>query len=64
MAMPPGPLASEEWFFSYSSADRDIVSAIERLLASRGTRTFFDRNNLHAGLPWFDELEAALRRAT
>jgi KaiC/GvpD/RAD55 family RecA-like ATPase len=55
--------APNEWFISYSSADRDAVVEIENFLSARGVDTFFDCKSLTPGLPWFDELEAALLKA-
>jgi len=56
---PPEP----RLFLSYSSRDRDAVVAIRRALAARNINTFFDRDDLTPGQPWFDELEAALQNA-
>src|SRR5919108_2209425 len=37
-------------FLSYSSRDRDKVRAVHRYLSERGVTTFFDQQNLRAGL--------------
>ncbi len=49
-------------FLSYNSTDRDAVSRVRRELSDRKISTFYDRVDLTPGRPWFDELEAALRR--
>jgi energy-coupling factor transporter ATP-binding protein EcfA2 len=48
---------------SYSGSDRKAARAIDEYLRARGISTFFDRRNLTAGAPWFDELERALQSA-
>ncbi len=48
------PIASTEWdlFLSYSRADTKEVIAIRSILQARGISTFFDREQLLAGLSW------------
>ena len=49
-------------FLSYSGTDRDLVVRLRDVLSSRGVGTFYDRDDLTPGRPWFDELEAALHQ--
>lgn len=49
-------------FLSYNSRDRESVSAVRKELGDRGLATFYDQNDLTPGRPWFDELEAALKK--
>lgn len=51
-----------ELFLSYNSSDRDAVARVQDSLRSRNIPTFYDREDLTPGQPWFDELEAALDR--
>ncbi|HYN90117.1 MAG TPA: toll/interleukin-1 receptor domain-containing protein, partial [Ardenticatenaceae bacterium] len=51
-------------FLSYHSPDREAVQTVRRFLEARGIATFFDRENLIAGLPWPLALEEALRNAS
>jgi tetratricopeptide (TPR) repeat protein len=53
--------APPDVFLSYRSADRERVEAVSRTLSTRGVRTFLDRHNLVAGLPWPQALEKALQ---
>lgn len=53
--------AAPDVFLSYRSADREHVEAVGRRLRERGVRTFLDRRNLVAGLPWPHALEKALQ---
>ena len=53
--------APPDVFLSYRSADRERVEAVSRSLSARGVRTFLDRHNLVAGLPWPQALEKALQ---
>ena len=55
--------ALRDLFLSYSRADTAIVTAIRDILEARGVSTFFDREQLPAGLPWPQALETALREA-
>jgi formylglycine-generating enzyme required for sulfatase activity len=48
-------------FLSYHSPDRESVHTVRQLLEARGIATFFDREDLVAGLPWPHALEDALR---
>ena len=59
------PIASTEWdlFLSYSRADTKEVIAIRSILQARGISTFFDREQLLAGLSWPQALEQGLRKA-
>jgi WD40 repeat protein len=50
-----------EIFFSYNSADRTSVVAIQNVLKARGISMFLDRDTLVAGLPWPQALEEGLR---
>jgi tetratricopeptide (TPR) repeat protein len=49
-------------FLSYNGRDRDTVARVRKVLSLRKISTFYDRTDLTPGQPWFDELEAALRR--
>ena len=51
-------------FMSFNSRDRDRVRAVQRFLAERGVATFFDEQNLRAGLNWPQALEQALKDST
>ena len=55
---------ARDLFLSYNSTDRDTVVTVRDALTARGISTFYDRNNLSPGRPWFDELEAAMRQAS
>ncbi|HEY6347271.1 MAG TPA: toll/interleukin-1 receptor domain-containing protein [Bryobacteraceae bacterium] len=46
-------------FLSYNRQDQDAVLEVRRKLELRGIRTFLDRDNLVAGLPWPQALEQA-----
>src|SRR5262245_9831910 len=48
-------------FLSYNSIDRPSVVALQKLLETRGIRTFLDRDQLVPGLPWPVALEEGLR---
>ena len=39
-------------FVSYSRADGRHAAEIDSVLRDKGLKTFFDRRNLAAGLPW------------
>ena len=48
-------------FLSHSSADKPAVEAIaQRLIAEEHLRPFLDKWHLSPGMPWQDELEAAM----
>lgn len=47
-------------FLSYSRADTEAVLALRKILEGRGLHTFFDRDQLLAGLPWPEALETGL----
>jgi energy-coupling factor transporter ATP-binding protein EcfA2 len=47
-------------FVSYSRADRRHATEIDSILRDKGLKTFFDRRNLAAGLPWVRALEQAI----
>jgi hypothetical protein len=49
-----------DFFLSYNSSDRKIVTEVQRSLSQRRITTFFDRADLAPGHLWFDQLEAAL----
>ncbi len=59
------PEVTTQWdlFLSYSRADTKEVQAIRDILQVRGIRTFFDREQLLAGMPWPQALEHGLRKA-
>jgi energy-coupling factor transporter ATP-binding protein EcfA2 len=50
-------------FVSYSRADERHAAEIDSVLRSKGMKTFFDRRNLAAGLPWVRALEQAMGAA-
>jgi len=47
-------------FVSYSRADGRHAAEIDSVLRDKGLKTFFDRRNLAAGLPWVRALEQAI----
>jgi TIR domain len=50
-------------FVSYSRADGRHAEEIDSVLRDKGLKTFFDRRNLAAGLPWVRALEQAIGAA-
>lgn len=50
-------------FLSYNSLDRRAVQGVQQQLRSRNISTFFDRDHLHPGMPWFDALQEAIGKA-
>jgi WD40 repeat protein/energy-coupling factor transporter ATP-binding protein EcfA2 len=50
-------------FVSYSRADGRHATEIDSVLRDKGLKTFFDRRNLAAGLPWVRALEQAIGAA-
>ena len=50
-------------FVSYSRADGRHAAEINSVLRDKGLKTFFDRRNLAAGLPWVRALEQAIGAA-
>jgi len=58
-----GTAATRDVFLSYSRADTAAVVAIRDILEARGISTFFDREQLLAGMPWPQALETGLRGA-
>src|SRR5262249_96931 len=50
-------------FVSYSRADGRHATEIDSVLRGKGLKTFFDRRNLAAGLPWVRALEQAIGAA-
>jgi hypothetical protein len=50
-------------FVSYSRADGRHAAEIDSVLRDKGLKTFFDRRNLAAGLPWVRALELAIDAA-
>jgi len=50
-------------FVSYSRADWRHAADIDSVLRAKGLRSFFDRRNLAAGLPWVRALEQAIGAA-
>jgi len=57
------PADLRDLFLSYSRADTAAVTAIRAILEARGVSTFFDREQLLAGMPWPQALEQGLRAA-
>jgi WD40 repeat protein len=54
-------MTSVDLFLSYQRSDGESVQNVRQILEARGVSTFFDRENLVAGLPWPQALEDALR---
>src|SRR5215471_5220410 len=54
---------SYDVFVSYSRADGRHAAEIDSVLRDKGLKTFFDRRNLAAGLPWVRALEQAIGAA-
>src|SRR6516225_5046749 len=50
-------------FVSYSRADARHAAEIDSFLREKGLKSFFDRRNLAAGLPWVRALEQAINAA-
>src|SRR6516162_1637245 len=50
-------------FVSYSRADGRHAADIDSVLRDKGLKTYFDRRNLEAGLPWVRALERAIGAA-
>jgi TIR domain len=50
-------------FVSYSRADGRHAADIDSFLRAKGLKSFFDRRNLDAGLPWVRALEKAIGAA-
>jgi hypothetical protein len=50
-------------FLSYSRADGRHAAEIDSALRGKGLKTFFDRRNLAAGLPWVRAVEQAIGAA-
>ena len=50
-------------FVSYSRADARHAVGIDSFLREKGLKSFFDRRNLDAGLPWVRALEKAIGSA-
>jgi hypothetical protein len=61
-ARPTTYLADDTYdvFVSYSRADGRHAAEIDSVLRDKGLKTFFDRRNLAAGLPWVRALEHAI----
>jgi hypothetical protein len=47
-------------FVSYSRADGHHAAGVDSFLREKGLKSFFDRRNLDAGLPWVRALEKAI----
>jgi TIR domain len=63
---PPAPYVADDTydvFVSYSRADGRHAAEIDSVLRDKGLKTFFDRRNLAAGLPWVRALEQAIGAA-
>jgi hypothetical protein len=60
--MPAGN-ESFDVFVSYSRADARHAAEIDSVLRDKGLKSFFDRRNLDAGLPWVRALEKAIGSA-
>jgi tetratricopeptide (TPR) repeat protein/energy-coupling factor transporter ATP-binding protein EcfA2 len=56
-------VAETDLFLSYNRQDQEAVLAIRQRLELRGIRTFLDRDQLVAGLPWPQALEKGLKSA-
>ena len=54
---------SYDVFVSYSRADGRHAADIDSVLRDKGLKTYFDRRNLEAGLPWVRALERAIGAA-
>jgi energy-coupling factor transporter ATP-binding protein EcfA2/predicted nucleotide-binding protein len=54
---------SYDVFVSYSRADGRHAAEIDSVLRDKGLKTFFDRRNLSAGLPWVRALEQVIGAA-
>src|SRR5467141_2508472 len=50
-------------FISYSRADGRHAAEVDSFLCAKGLKSFFDRRNLVAGLPWLRALEQAINAA-
>ena len=50
-------------FVSYARADGCHAAEIDSVLRDKGLKTFFDRRNLAAGMPWIRALEQAIGAA-
>jgi hypothetical protein len=50
-------------FISYSRADGRHAAEIDSFLRAKDLKSFFDRRNLDAGLPWVQALEKAIGSA-
>lgn len=53
---------TRDLFISFNTSDRAAVLKVRENLQLRSITTFYDGADLTPGEPWFDELEAALRR--
>jgi TIR domain len=49
-----------ELFLSYNSRDRPLVREVCARVKAAGVSTFFDREQLNVGRPWFDELQGGI----
>jgi hypothetical protein len=61
--LQPEDARGGEVFLSYNRRDGALVEQIRAALERRNVAVFMDRHERMAGLPWFDELERALKRA-
>jgi WD40 repeat protein/septum formation inhibitor MinC len=55
--------STDPLFLSYNSCDRETVRGVQCYLSERGILTFFDQQNLRAGMNWPQALEQALKEA-
>jgi hypothetical protein len=55
---------SIDLFLSYNSSDREPVQSFREILQTSHVSTFFDRENLYPGVPWFDALQDALSKVS
>lgn len=62
-SQPHSGSASGFLFLSYNSLDRRTVQDIQHQLRTRDISTFFDRDQLQPGMPWFDALQEAIGKA-
>jgi hypothetical protein len=54
---------ADDVFVSYSRSDGRHAAEIYSIRRDKGMKTFFDRRNLAAGLPWVRALEQAIGAA-
>lgn len=62
-SQPHADTADRFLFLSYNGLDREIVQSVQQRLKGLNIPTFFDREQLNPGLPWFDALQDAIGNA-